>query len=118
VEREHAVVLQRVRALAAGDELRQALDDRRLPDAGLADQHRIVLLAARQDLHHALDLLLPPDRGIELTLRRELREVAAEVVERRGLRLLLALGAGGLRPAAARRGPRGHLAPAQPQRLG
>jgi hypothetical protein len=38
-------------------ELREPLDDRRLADARLADEHRVVLLAAREDLHHALDLL-------------------------------------------------------------
>src|SRR2546427_6656300 len=42
-------------------------------------------LAAREDLHHALDLFLTPDRGIELALGRKLGQIAAEVVERGGL---------------------------------
>ena len=66
VEREHAVVPQAVRALALGDELRQPFDDRRLADARLADQHRVVLLAAAQDLHDALDLLGAADRRVQL----------------------------------------------------
>ena len=67
----------------------QALDDRGLADAGLADQHRVVLRAAREDLHHALDLGLAPDDGVELALGGELRQVAAELVEQlRALRLL------------------------------
>src|SRR5216110_143138 len=92
-----AVFLQRIGALATDDELSQACDDRGLPHPRLADQHRVVLLAAREDLHHALDLFLTPDRGIELALGRELGQIAAEVVERGGLRLLLALGARGWR---------------------
>src|SRR5438876_582398 len=58
VERQHAVVLERIRALAGRDQLREPLDDGGLPHARLADQHRIVLLAAREDLHHPLDFLL------------------------------------------------------------
>ncbi len=118
VERQHPVILERVGALPTRDQLSEPLDDRRLPHARFADQHRIVLLAARQDLHHALDLFLPPDRGIELTFGRQLGEIAAEVIERRGLRLLLALGARGLRARAGRRRARRHLAAEQPQRLG
>src|SRR5204863_165439 len=83
-----------VRALAARDQLGQAFDDRGLPHPRLADQDRIVLLAARENLHHALDLFLASDRGIELALGRELREIAAKVVERGSLRFLFALGTG------------------------
>src|SRR5205085_70101 len=43
VEDEDALVLERIGHLAGDDALRQALDDRRLADAGLADQHRVVL---------------------------------------------------------------------------
>jgi hypothetical protein len=38
----------------ADDLLGQALDDRGLADAGLADEHRVVLGAAAEDLHHPL----------------------------------------------------------------
>ena len=48
---------QRLGHVAGDDALRQPLDDRRLADAGLADEHRVVLGAARQDLDDALDLL-------------------------------------------------------------
>src|SRR3989475_13186908 len=74
-------------------------------------------LAAREDLHHALDLFLTPDRRIELALGRKLGQIAAEVVERGGLRLFLALGARRLRAGARRSRPRRHLAAEQPQRL-
>ena len=78
------------------DALGQALDDGGLAHARLADQHRVVLLAARQDLDDALDLLLAPDDRVELALARQLREVAAELVQGRRLGPLLAL----LRPGA------------------
>src|SRR6185437_249425 len=81
VERVELLVLQRLRHVAADDRLGEALHDGGLADAGLADQHGVVLGAARQDLHDALDLLLAPDHGVELVVARGLREVAAELVE-------------------------------------
>ena len=42
---------------AVDDHLRQALDDRGLADAGLAEQHGVVLRAAAEDLDDALDLV-------------------------------------------------------------
>ena len=80
VERDDALVLEALRHLRRDDALRQALGDRGLADARLADQHRVVLLAARQHLDDALDLLLAPDHRVELALARELGEVAAELV--------------------------------------
>ena len=81
VERVELLVLERLGHIALDDRLREALDDGGLADAGLADEDGVVLRAARQDLHHALDLLLAPDDGVELVLARGLREVAAELVE-------------------------------------
>ncbi len=101
VERVDLLALQELGNLVRGDAGSQALDDRGLTDAGLADQHRVVLRAARQDLHHALDLGLAPDDGVELRLGGELGEVAPELVEElRALRLLA-----GRRAAALLRRP-------------
>ncbi len=72
----------------------EPFDDGGLPDAGLADQHGIVLRAARQDLHHALDLRLAADDRVELALGSLLGQVAAELVEELGALRLLA-GSGG-----------------------
>ena len=72
-----------------GDPLGEALDDGRLADAGLADEHRVVLGAAGEDLHDPLDLGLAADDGVELAVGRQLGQVAAELVEQ--LRGLLAL---------------------------
>ena len=63
------------------DVLGQALDDRGLADARLADQHRVVLGTAAEDLHDPLDLLLAPDHRVELGLTGVLGQVAAELVE-------------------------------------
>ncbi len=99
VERVDLLVLQCLGDVVLDDRLREALDDSGLADAGLADEDGVVLGAARQDLHDALDLLLAPDDGVELVLARGLGEVAAELVEHGGaalggLRVLLA-GSGG-----------------------
>ena len=61
------------------------LDDRGLADAGLAQEHRVVLGASRQDLNDALNFILPADNRIELALASQLRQVAAERIQRGGL---------------------------------
>jgi hypothetical protein len=81
VERVELLVLQRLGDLVLHDGLGEALDDGGLADAGLADEDRVVLGAAGEDLHDPLDLLLTPDHRIELRLACGLREVAAELVE-------------------------------------
>ena len=50
IERHDPLVLQAFGNVAANDALRQTLDDGRLADAGIADQHRIVFGAPRQAL--------------------------------------------------------------------
>src|SRR2546430_3564707 len=98
VEREHALVLQRLGHVAEVDLLRETLGDRRLAYAGLADERRVVLGPAAQDLDDALDLHLSTDHRVELVAARELGEVAAELVEQRSLGRLLRRGLGlGLR---------------------
>ena len=88
VERDDALVLQPLGHVAADDALRQPLDDGGLADAGLADEDRVVLGAARQHLDDAADLLVAADDRVELALARQLGEVAAVALER----LVLALG--------------------------
>ena len=52
--------------VAGDDALGQALDDRGLADAGLADQHRVVLGPARQHLDDPADLVVAADDRVEL----------------------------------------------------
>ena len=76
--------------VAGHDALGQALDDGGLAGAGLADQHRVVLGAPREDLDDAADLLVAPDHRVELAALGGLGEVAAVLLER----LVLGLGVG------------------------
>ncbi len=76
VQRHDALGLQHVRYVAGNDPLRQAFHDRGLSDAGLADQHRVVFRTPRQYLHHAANLFVAPDYGIELLSARQFRQVA------------------------------------------
>ena len=81
VERVELLVGERVGDVVVDDLLGEALDDRRLADAGLADQHRVVLGAPREDLHDAFEFVRAPDDRVELALAGGLREVAAELIE-------------------------------------
>ena len=91
VEHQQALVLQAFGHLAVDDALRQALDDRGLADARLADQHRVVLGAALQDLDAAADLVVAADHRVELALAGPVGQV--ERVLRESLALpLIALG--------------------------
>jgi len=97
VERVELLVLQRLGHIALDDVLREPLDHRGLADAGLADQHRVVLGAPRQHLHDPLDFLLPADDRVELALASGLGQVATELVEhQRARRAALATAAAAL----------------------
>ena len=74
--------LQRLRHVAVDDAQRQALGDGGLADAGLADQHRVVLGAPAQHLDGAADLLVAADHRVELALARRLGEVAGVFLQR------------------------------------
>ena len=87
VERDEALVAQALGHVALDDAPRETLGDRRLADAGLADEHGVVLRAATQHLDDAPDLLVATDDRVELAAARVLGEVAAEPLE--GLVLLL-----------------------------
>ena len=115
--------LQGLGHVALDDPLGEPLDDGGLADAGLADEHGVVLRTAREHLHDAADLLVPADDRVELALAGGGREVGAELLQR----LVLALGVGcghpassprssGTRPAASSRWPpaRSSTSPAGP----
>jgi hypothetical protein len=68
--------------VAFDDAPRQTFDDRRLADARLADQHRIVLRAPRQHLDDAADFFVAADHRIELAATRERRQIAPVFFER------------------------------------
>ena len=82
VERHQLLVLQALRHVAVDDAQGQALDDGGLADAGLADQHGVVLGAARQHLDGAADLLVAADHRVELLVAGGLGQVAGVALQR------------------------------------
>ncbi len=82
VEGEQLLALQAFRHVAIDDAQRQPLGDRGLADAGLADQHGIVLGAPRQHLDGAADFLVAADDRVELALAGVRRQVAGIFLER------------------------------------
>ena len=101
VERQDALVEQRLGHVAGDDPVGEALGDGGLADAGLADQGRVVLRAPREDLDDPLDLLLAADDGIELAGAGRVGQVDAELVDGRGLAGALRLLAPGRRTSSA-----------------
>ena len=67
--------------VAGDDALGEPLDDGGLADAGLADQHRVVLGAAREHLDHAADLGVTSDHRVQSALTGEFGEVDTELLE-------------------------------------
>ena len=81
VQGNELFVLETLGYVAADNPLRQAFDNGRLADPGIADQHRIVLGAPGEHLDHAANLFVAADHRIELALLRQLGEVAAVFAE-------------------------------------
>ena len=81
VERDDPLVLEALGHVAPDDALGEALGDRRLADARLADQDRVVLRPPRQDLHDPPDLVVAADDRIELPGAGLGRQVAAVLLE-------------------------------------
>ncbi len=98
VERHDGLGLQPLGHIALHDADREPFGDGRLAHAGLADEHRVVLGPAREDLEHAPDLVVAPDHRIDLALAGRLVQVARVAVER--VVLALGVGVGHALPAA------------------
>jgi len=92
VEAEDLLLLERLGDVALRDAQGDALGDRGLADARLADEHGVVLRPSRQHLHGAPDLLVAADDRVELARARELGEVARVLGERLVLALCLGVG--------------------------
>ncbi len=85
VEPQNPLVGEEGRHVAVDDALRQPFDDRRLADAGLAYQHRVVLRPAAKDLNDAVDLSLSSNQRIEFAFEGGFCKVAAEFEQVRSL---------------------------------
>jgi hypothetical protein len=82
VEREHRLLAQPLGDVAAQDPLGQPLDDGGLADARVADEDRVVLGFAAQDLDHPADLGVPADHRVQLVGPRLGDQVAAVLLKR------------------------------------
>ncbi len=82
VERVHLAAREDLGHLPLDDPAGEALRDRGLADAGLADEERIVLAAPAQRLDHALELALAPDQRIDLPRERHRVQVEGIGLER------------------------------------
>ena len=89
VECDDALVLEALGHVTADDALGEAFDDGGLADAGLADQHRVVLGPAREHLDDPADLVVAADDRVELAVARGSGQVAPVLLQC----LVLALGA-------------------------
>ena len=82
IQLEQLLVRERSGDVPRDHALGQTLHDRRLPDARLADEHRVVLGAAGEDLDHAPDLLVAADDGVEFATPSLLRQIPGVAGER------------------------------------
>ena len=85
VEREQAQVAHGDGHGTRRDALRQTLRDRRLADAGRADERRIVLALPQEDVDRAGDLLVATADHLEASGARVGGEVAREARQRPGI---------------------------------
>jgi len=111
IEHHDPPVGEQLGHVAIDDPLCEAFHDRRLAHAGFAEQHRVVLRAAAEDLDRPLDLTLPADDRIELALLGEFGEVAAKAVEGRRLALSAFRGSLAATATGTRGGPAAHAGP-------
>ena len=81
VEGDDLLVLETFGHVLADDALREALDDRGLPDARFTYKDRVVLRPPREHLNDAPNLLVPADDRIQLALARELGQIATVLLE-------------------------------------
>ena len=107
VERDQPLVAQTLGHVALDDAPGETFGDGGLADAGLADEHRVVLGAARQHLDDASDLLVASDHRVELALAGVLGEVASVLLERLVLLLRVLAGDPVAAPDLLQRGEHG-----------
>ena len=89
VELDEVAVAQGARHVAGHDTLGDALDDGRLADARLANEHGVVLGAAGQDLDGTADLVGTADDRVELAGAGKVADIAAVLLQRLKLSLVL-----------------------------
>jgi hypothetical protein len=81
VEGNQPAALEGVRYIACDQPLRQAFDNCGLANAGLADEHGVVLGTPGQHLDYAPDLTVSPDNGIQLAVPGHRGEIEAILIK-------------------------------------
>ena len=89
VKLDEVAVTQGARNVAGHDTLGDTLDDGRLADARLADEHGVVLGATGQDLDGTTDLVGTADDRVELAGTGKVADIAAVLLQRLKLGLVL-----------------------------
>ena len=87
VERQDALALEHLRHFAVDDALREAFDNGGLAHARLADEHGVVLGAAREHLDGAADFVVAADDRIELAAGGARGEIDGVFLQRAALLL-------------------------------
>ena len=82
VKGNEPLVFEVIRYIAGHNLLRQTLGNSRLADTRVADQCRVVLGTAGQNLNDAVDLVLTADDGVELTLASSTGQILTVLVQR------------------------------------
>ena len=83
VEDAHRDALERRRHVSGDDALGKSFDHRRLADAGLAGQDRVILPAPHQHVDDLTDFFVASEDRIHVARPRFRRQILAETVERR-----------------------------------
>ena len=82
IERDQPLVLEPFRYIALHDANGQTFRNRRFPDPGFPDQHRIVFGPAGKNLQDAPDFFVAPDNGVDAALPCQLDEITGKALER------------------------------------
>ena len=88
VKRDDSFALDRIGHFFGHDALRESFGDGGFTHAWLANQGRIILGAARKNLDHALNFVLPTNHRIEATGFGHFGQIGGKRVEIRGFALL------------------------------
>src|SRR5205823_947420 len=82
VECDNPFAFQTFRHIAGRNTIRDAFHDRRLSNARIADQYRVIFRPPREHLHDTPDFFLAADYRIELSFTGEIGEIPAVFFER------------------------------------
>ena len=91
IKRKKPFVFKAFRHITGNNSPRKPLNNRRLTNARLTNQNRVVFRTSRKNLHNTTNLFITPDNRVYLLLPGKSRKVAAILVQRahRAFRVLI-----------------------------